>query len=137
MTLTGHTNWVSHVCVSPDSRFLVTSSVDRTARIWQIPGALAADSEIRHPRRAAVGSPKPFVKLDGHTDSVWGAACTSGIVATCSKDMSLRLWDADTGEQLAVHKGAAVFGTCRFVGQNGRVLLSGSNDHLIRLYVLR
>jgi WD40 repeat protein len=71
---------------APDSRRVVTSSWDNTARIWNIAG------------------PRAEVKLVGHTGYVNDAIFSPGdgrYVATAGRDNEAILWDSATGKLLA------------------------------------
>ena len=71
---------------SPDGSRIVTSSVDKTARIWD----------------AATGG--EIAVLDGHTGHLKFAAFSpdGSRVVTASEDETARIWDVSSGRQLAV-----------------------------------
>ena len=87
----GHAGAVCSVGFSPDGKFLVTSSRDRTAGIWDASGRL-------------------IHRLEGHTGEVWCAACSPSArrIATGSDDCSVKVWDSGTGELLLTLSGFAV-----------------------------
>ena len=35
-TLTGHENYVNSVCISNDSKFIVSGSVDKSIKVWDL-----------------------------------------------------------------------------------------------------
>ena len=63
---------------SPDGTQIVTTSWDRTARLWRSDGTL-------------------IVELIGHTDTVWSAVFSpdGSQILTASHDTSARLWRSD------------------------------------------
>ena len=75
--LEGHTDEVWSVAFSPDGKKIVTSSWDRTARIW--------DAE----------SGKELQKLEGHTDVVRSVAFSPDgkKIVTGSNDRTARIWN--------------------------------------------
>jgi WD40 repeat protein len=78
VTLNGHTADINSVAFSPDGRFLVTASVDGTARVWD----------------AATGA--SLGELRGHTGSVNSASFSPDgkFIVTAGTDATVRLWDA-------------------------------------------
>ncbi len=84
-TLEGHTDSVHTATFSPDGSRLVTSSSDKTARLWD----------------AATG--RQIVVLEGHTSGVLDAAFSAdgGTIATVSDDRTVKLWNASTGQEVA------------------------------------
>jgi WD40 repeat protein/tRNA A-37 threonylcarbamoyl transferase component Bud32 len=73
----GHEGPVSSVAVSPDGRFAVSGSGDRTVRLWRMPGG------------------QPLAVLSGHTQAVTGVSFhrDGRHVASGSLDGSVRVWD--------------------------------------------
>lgn len=118
---TGHSDDVRAVAFSPDGRFLLTGSVDRTARLWD----------------AEKGT--PFAVLDGHSNGVTSVAFSpdGSRVATASGgtfDSTARLYDVVAESELNVlrgHTGKIVM--VRF-SPDGRRLLSASADGTARLW---
>jgi WD40 repeat protein len=88
----GHAGYVNSVAFSPDGKKIVTSSSDKTARIW--------DAETG----------RELKKLKGHTEEVIPVAFSPDgkKVVTGSFDNTARIWDAETGRELKrlEHKGA-------------------------------
>jgi WD40 repeat protein/DNA-binding SARP family transcriptional activator len=82
-TLKGHEGHVQSLDFSPDGR-IVTAGADRTVRVWGLDG-------------------RPLI-LRGHEDEVTTVAFTPDgrKVLSSSDDGTLRLWDANTGDQLAI-----------------------------------
>ena len=82
-TLMGHTDFITSVAFSPDSRTLASGSWDNTIRLWNI-----ADG-------------KPILTLIGHTDRVLSVAFSPDgkTLASGSDDHTIRLWDVATGQQ--------------------------------------
>lgn len=74
--LKGHENWLSYAEFSPDNRYIVTSSNDGTARLWD----------------AATG--QSLAILEGHQKSVSKAIFSPDgkYIATISGDHTARLW---------------------------------------------
>jgi WD40 repeat protein len=81
-TLNGHDDWVRSMSFSSGGRYLVTASIDRTARVWDVDNA------------------SQLTVLRGHASTVTSAAfrpATDGTIVTTSEDSILRVWDAATG----------------------------------------
>jgi eukaryotic-like serine/threonine-protein kinase len=84
--LAGHGAPLYTAAYSPDGTHIVTASVDKSARIW----------DVRTGIQVAV--------LLGHTERVTSAVYSPDgtRIITASFDKSMRIWDARTGAQLAV-----------------------------------
>lgn len=82
-TLSGHTKRVTDACFHPSKELILTSSVDKTARVWQA----SADD----------GTYKVAHVLDDHDQEVVGATvhATGDFVATASKDKSWAFYDVN------------------------------------------
>jgi serine/threonine protein kinase/tetratricopeptide (TPR) repeat protein len=112
----GHADQVEAVRVSPDGKRLVTTSIDRTARLWDI----TTGRELR--RLGHPAGVRPVALFTDGRRAVTG--CHDGVV---------RLWDLETAQlvrPLAKHLGI-VWAVA--VSPDGRSVLSGGDDHVIRL----
>lgn len=83
--LEGHKNWVTSVAVSPDSTWFVSSSDDKTVKIWDI-----KTGECR-------------ATLQGHTNQVKTVSITPDAkrILSGSWDYMIRTWDVVTGKEIA------------------------------------
>jgi WD40 repeat protein len=119
LRLTGHTAPVYRVCVSADSKRVLTSSEDSTLRLWD------ADTG------------KELRVFKGHTNRILGAALSpdSKRVLSGSGDETVRLWDATTGKEL--HKMASHAGEVYSVafGPEGKAIF-GCHDQSMHLWDL-
>src|SRR5262249_30291621 len=82
--LSGHSAEVWGVAFSPDDKYIVTASVDKTARLWD----------------AQTGT---FIReFVGHTDTLYDVAYSPDgkTILTGSGDKTARLWDVQTGKEI-------------------------------------
>src|SRR5262245_32483476 len=109
LRLVGHTAPVLSVCVSADGKSVLTSSADRTLRLWD----------------AYTG--KPLRVFEGHTAEVYGAALSPDgkRVLSGSSDKTVRLWDATTGKELQKMTGHTREALCVAFAPKGKALSTG------------
>ncbi|MBI5708306.1 MAG: hypothetical protein HZC36_15085, partial [Armatimonadetes bacterium] len=81
---TGHAFSVSSAVYSADGRRILTSSDDKTARVWD------------------AGTGRELMKLEGHSHVVNSAVYSADgrRILTSSYDKTARVWDAETGREL-------------------------------------
>jgi len=124
-TLTNHLDTVNCVAISPDGQTLVSSSGDRTIKIWNL------------------NTGKQLRTLEGHENSVNCLAISPDgqTLATGSSDKTIIIWHLHTGKQ--VHKlgnwlAPAHLGSIDSlaIAPDGQTLISGSRDHTIKLWNL-
>ncbi|MBW4513914.1 MAG: caspase family protein [Timaviella obliquedivisa GSE-PSE-MK23-08B] len=122
----GHTAAIQQAQFSPDGQFIVTSSLDRTARIWRVSSGLL-EKELKHTGElnSARFSPdgeqvvaaswdgakvwnartgEERFLLMGHQNAVLDAHFSPDgrSIVTASADGTARLWETETGTELAV-----------------------------------
>jgi WD40 repeat protein len=129
--LEGHDKESKDAAFSPDGSLLATTGIDRTIRLWD------------------VATHAPVAVLQGHTDTVWQVAFSPAglpafsargdnpraigkLLASCSHDKTIRLWDVQTHEPLAVIPvGSSVYGVA--FSPDGARLAASCRDNSIRL----
>lgn len=123
-TLHGHAEAVSGLAFDAAGRKLLSTSWDRTIRIWSI-----------NPENRA-----GFIGLlHGHQDHVLSVAFSpaGGLLASASRDHCIRLWDPQTGSELGTLVGHAGDVSSVAFAPDGEWLASGSYDRSIRLWNVR
>jgi WD40 repeat protein len=116
--LIGHKGWVSSAAFSPDDKYIVTASGDKTARVWD------------------AGTGKMLVELSGHKGWVHSAAFSldGKSIVTTSEDKTAQVWDAATGSQLielAGHKGWVYSAA---YSPDGKSIVTAGEDKTVRIY---
>ena len=116
--LSGHENWVNSAAFSPDGSRIVTSSQDKTARVWD----------------AATG--KAIAVLSGHESRVNSAAFSpdGSRIVTASADNTARVWDATTGKAIAVLSGHENRVWSAAFSPDGSRIVTASADNTARLW---
>jgi WD40 repeat protein len=106
---TGH---VFTVAFDPESPRLLACGVEGIARVLSVPDLAT------------------LVALEGHSDSVLGAAFLPGgrRIVTVSRDHTVRIWDAATGENLLVLHGHGDAVTCVAVSPDGSRIATGAGS---------
>ncbi|WP_434423957.1 AAA-like domain-containing protein [Nannocystis pusilla] len=115
-TLKGHGASVRLARFSPDGSRIVTTSDDKTARLWDV----VSTRNIR--------------TLEGHAGPVVAAVFAgdgSGRLLTwAEEDSNLRLWDATTGDEVAVLGHAGHVLGASFSRDSTRIVSAGADDTL-------
>ncbi len=117
-TLTGHRNKMIYNVFSPDSRTLVSSSWDKTARVWDV----------------ATGQQRK--ELSGHANVVEKAYFSQDgrFTITLGEDFSARLWDINSAKQLQTFRGHKDDITHVVISPDGQRVLTSSLDGTARLW---
>ncbi len=161
-SLEGHTRPVDGVAVTPDGRYVISGSSDRTVKIWDIESGQLLRSLRGHtaPVRAVAVTPDGryvissssdrTVKiwsletgqllrgLEGHTAPVRAVVVTPDghYVISGSSDRIVKIWDLETGRLLRSLEGHAGWVRAVAVTPDGRYVVSGSSDNTVRVWDL-
>ena len=116
-TLTGHTDRIYFVTVSPDGKTIASSSKDKTIRIWNI-------------------SSGKNITLEGHSAKVNSVLFSKdGMkIVSASDDKTIRIWNPYTGKCLTALKGHSNYVTYAAFSYDGRQIVSSSWDKTIRIW---
>ncbi len=119
----GHTDAVSSIDCSIDGKYLLSGSVDKTLKLWEI----------------ATG--KCLRTFEGHNGLIQsvglssdGKYALSGAAHDNNDDNTLKLWDVSTGECLRTFEGHRDSVRSVSFSLDGKFALSGSSDKTIKLW---
>lgn len=116
----GHKNYIETVTVTPDCKFVLSGSRDKTLRVWE-----PATGRCIH-------------TLEGHQSEVNSVTCTpdSKYAVSGSYDRTIRVWELETGRCIRILKGHQSGVSSVTCTSDGMFLLSGSYDKTLRLWQL-
>jgi WD40 repeat protein len=119
-TLTGHSDWIHALAITPDGQTLVSGSFDKTIKVWHLPTGKLLHTLAKHAKGVLCLAISP----DGQ------------ILASGSFDEKIHLWRLDTGELIGTLKGHTSSVRSLVITENGKMLISGSFDETIKLWRL-
>lgn len=155
-----HADWVFGIAFTPDGKRLATASRDKTAKLWDIAAkesiltfpdhqnpvyavAVKADGTVGYSAgednqlrlwkaaaegkqiRASGGHGKVILKLVPHPKQP--------LLATCSADQTVRLWNADNGAAVRTLSGHTDYVYAVAISPDGNLIASGSFNGEVRI----
>jgi TRAP-type C4-dicarboxylate transport system substrate-binding protein len=156
----GHTGGVGVGGFSPDGKYLLTGSLDTTARLWDVATGETVQIFSGHTSGVEVGGFSPDGKtivtagafdltgrvwdvasgetlhvLTGHSDMVIRSAYSPDgkYVLTASVDRTARLWDPATGNEVRVFEHPNIVSAITF-SPDGKTIATGCEDNVTRIW---
>jgi WD40 repeat protein len=119
-TLNGHSNSVNGVAVTPNAKWAVSVSEDKTLKIWDLE------------------SNSLQATLFGHFNSVEQVAITPDgkRAVSASRDKTLKVWDLESGSELATLSGHSEWVNGVAVTSDGKCAVSASGDQTVKVWDL-
>ncbi|MSQ95658.1 MAG: hypothetical protein EXR98_14010 [Gemmataceae bacterium] len=125
LTFPDHQNIVNNVAMTPDGVFGLSAGEDGSIRIWQ-----ATD------KAKAIG--KATKSLPGHSKAVFRLASYSDMknpmVASCSADMTVRLWNPVAGTPLKTLTGLTDWVYAVAISNDGVLVAGGAANGEVRIW---
>ncbi len=115
--LTGHTDWVRDVAISPDGQHIVSGSDDNTVKIWKMAGGALVRT------------------LTGHTHAVYSVAASPDgqFIISAGRDKSVKVWRLADGGLVRTLTGHTSYVHSVAVSQDGQYIVSGSGDNTVKI----
>lgn len=154
-TLDGHTAPVTVAAWSSTGKVLATGSVDKTARVWEMPGgkclrtlpghdgpvtaiAITADGRVvtgsadKKVRVWPAASEPPTHTLGGHKAAITAVAWSrdNRTLATAADEADVILWDAMTGKQLRTLERRNAVQSLAFSPDGTKLAVGGTDDRV-------
>jgi WD40 repeat protein len=119
--LTGHTDRIFTLAITPDGLYAASGSSDNTIKIWNL------------------RSEQLEATLQGHTLPLicLRTVPNSTILISSSHDRTIRIWDMATHTNLGVLRGHEDSVSALAVSRDGSMIVSGGYDGMIRIWNLR
>lgn len=119
-TINTDTSYTTSICFSPDDKFIVSGSKNKTVKKWSVKtGQLLSTFE---------GHEKLVTSVDYSSDS--------SMIASGSKDNTIKIWNADNGELIYTFSDHSYPVTSIDFSPNNKFLVSGSEDKTIKIWNL-
>jgi WD40 repeat protein len=160
-SIENHADWVFGVAFAPDGKHLLTASRDKTAKVWDLAtkesvltfpdhqntvysvavksdGKLAysvgEDNQLR--TWNAQGEGKQVRASGGHAKAVFKVVRhpTQPLLATCSADQTVRLWNLDTGAAVRTMSGHTDWVYTVAFSPDGNLIASGSWNGEVKVW---
>ncbi|KAM9843793.1 coronin-7-like isoform 2-T2 [Aulostomus maculatus] len=118
---------VVDLCWDPfDTRCLAVAGDDAKIRLWQVPEGGLSETLT-----------EPEIILQGHLEKIYSIKfhpLASGLLVSSSYDLTVRMWNVETGEQVKLLTGHQDQVFCMAWSPDGKLLASVCKDGKVRIY---
>jgi len=125
LTFPDHQNIVNNVAMTPDGKFGLSAGEDGTIRIWQ---ATDMAKMIGKATKSLTGHGKAVFRLANHDD------VKKPLIASCSADMTVRLWDPIGGTALKTLSGHTDWVYAVAISPDGQLVAGGAANGEVRVW---
>lgn len=158
--LKGHTAAVVSTCFSPDGKYILSSSYDKTIILWDANSGIRIRTFKGHKgfllkavfspdgKRIASASYDKTIRIwdiktgkslheyTGHTDNVYSVAFSPDgrNLVSASEDKTIRIWDLKTSECIKILRGHQKMVECAIYSPDGKYIASSSEDATIKIW---
>lgn len=123
ITLTGHTDTVSGISLSPDKAYLLSNAMDNTLNMWDVKGFVEG-GDVNRLKKTFTGhkhgNERRLLKCGWSHDA--------SLVTCGSSDKIVHVWDVESGEELYTLPGHSGSVNDVQFSKGGGVIASGSSD---------
>ncbi|KAG8801925.1 protein with putative role during mitosis [Serendipita sp. 399] len=140
-TIHGHSEWVRYVVPSDDGKLYASASDDHTARVWNAQTAVTKAELRGHEKNVESVTFVPVTSYKAISELVdlGGPERLKSpglLVVTTSRDKTIMLWDAATGQHLKTFTGHDDWVRCVVFHPNGKHMISASDDKTLKIWEL-
>src|SRR6266567_3918345 len=121
LTYHGHSDRATAVAWSPDGKYVVSGSLDKTVQVW------------------SVSTGKTRLIYRGHTDGILAVAWSPGSrsIVSGSLDHTVQVWQATTGKPILTYRGHSAPVNTVMWSPDGKHIASGSVDTTVQVWDAR
>lgn len=125
LTFPDHQNVVNNVAMTPDGTFGLSAGEDGSIRIWQ---ATDKSKAIGKASKSMTGHTKAVFRLANHADA------KNPMVASCSADMTVRLWNPVAGTAIKTLSGHTDWVYAVAISPDGQLVAGGAANGEVRVW---
>jgi WD40 repeat protein len=125
LTFPDHQNIVNNVTMTPDGKFGLSAGEDGTIRIWQ---ATDMSKQIGKATKSLTGHGKAVFRIASHVGG------KKPMMASCSADMTVRLWDPIAGTALKTLSGHTDWVFAVAISPDGELVAGGAANGEVRVW---